>query len=185
MRRPVVDSAGFVILVIGLCSNIIRSSRKGADQASPRIVSMSDDPCSPDSRLSFFIMVSSTRSVIVLLLFGMMAQINCVAVYCGLFSMNRSAIARTVCEKRTKNCCGRCFLNKTIASAQESQQDSPEKAPSNKSIDQAPDPMPGLEPGQYPIPHPSANAVPKGLSGSWALDDGVLHPIDHPPDLLS
>lgn len=57
------------------------------------------------------------RYIVVLTLFAMFVQINCVLACYGLFFLNRKAIAATVCEKKTRNCCGHCFLQKKVAAA--------------------------------------------------------------------
>ncbi len=94
-------------------------------------------------------MASAKHSIAILVLFGIIAQINCVAVYCGLFSMNRKAIAAAVCEKKTRDCCGRCFLKKQIASTQENQPASNEKAPPNKSAEDQLHQFQAVEPADH------------------------------------
>jgi hypothetical protein len=127
-------------------------------------------------------MVLSNRYLIVLLLCGMMAQINCVPVYCGLFAMNRKAIAEKACEKRVKDCCGSCFLHKKIASAQETQPSTDGDAPTNKSRSDIPELMPGLE----PVDHLIQRLTPEGMmltsESSLPLPSGYRHPIDYPPE---
>jgi len=66
-------------------------------------------------------MSAATRSIAVLMLVGMFVQINCVFVCYGLFSLNQKAIAETVCEKKTIDCCGHCFLHKKIAATSDTQ----------------------------------------------------------------
>jgi hypothetical protein len=129
-------------------------------------------------------MISVTRSIAILVLLGIMAQINCVAVYCGLFSMNRKAIAAAVCEKKTMDCCGHCFLKKKIASTQENQPASSEKTPPNKSAEDLLSMFLALEPdGQMPFIK-AVNATPFYFFCANDPDEGHLRSIYHPPDAV-
>ena len=128
-------------------------------------------------------MAFRTRSLVILLLAGMMAQISCVQVYRVLFEMNRKVIAERLCERRTRDCCGKCFLQKKIASAQNDVAETPsEKSSSTKTTVDPPELMPGLEPNidrlEVLI---ESRSIPASAQGS-ALPDGYGQPIDHPPD---
>ena len=46
----------------------------------------------------------ANRSIAVLMLVGMLIQINSVFFCYGLFYLNQKAIAETVCEKKTMDC---------------------------------------------------------------------------------
>ncbi len=73
------------------------------------------------------IMRTATRSIAVLMLIGMIIQINCVFVCYSLFFLNQKSIAETVCEKKTKDCCGHFFLHKKIAATTDTQSAPTEK----------------------------------------------------------
>jgi hypothetical protein len=130
-------------------------------------------------------MASRTRSLVILLLAGMMAQISCVQVYRVLFAMNRKAISERLCEKRTRDCCGKCFLQKKIASAQDAVGETPaEKSTSTKTPIDPPELMPGLEPNVNRLEVLiESRTIPASVQ-SVALPEGHDLPIDHPPDIL-
>lgn len=128
-------------------------------------------------------MVRFRRIVVTLLFAGMIAQINCVAVYYGLFAMNREAIAASACEMKTKDCCGHCFLNKKIASAEESRQAPGEKTPPNKTSDHLTDQMPGLEPCAYCLPVPDGDELSRCAGSSSGPAEGMSGGIDRPPEI--
>jgi hypothetical protein len=127
-------------------------------------------------------MVSVTRSIAVLVLIGIMAQINSIAVYCGLFSMNRKAIASAVCEKKTRDCCGGCFLKKKIASTQEDQPASSEKTLPNKSSEHHLELMPSLEPSANNLKILPSVGARFALTITDLTADGHLPPVYQPPD---
>ncbi|NTV03215.1 MAG: hypothetical protein HGB04_10640 [Chlorobiaceae bacterium] len=127
-------------------------------------------------------MALRTRTIVILLLAGMMAQISCVQVYRVLFAMNRKAIAERLCEKRTMDCCGKCFLQKKVASAQEGQEAPAEKTPPAKSPADPPEPMPGLEPNAHRLDAPGESLAFLASPADRGLPEGHELPIDHPPD---
>lgn len=129
-------------------------------------------------------MVLAIRTISVLLLLCMMAQINCIAVYCGLFAVNRKAIAETACEKKTMDCCGHCFLQKKIESSGTVAQSPAEKNPSNKFLENLPKQMPALEPMAHLVPVPGNASIRREQSVFPALAEGVHLQIDHPPNPL-
>lgn len=125
------------------------------------------------------------RSMVVLLLTGLMAQVSCVQLYRVLFAMNRKAIAERLCERRTKHCNGRCFLKKKIASAVESREAPAEKAPSPKSSPESLELMPALEPDVQPLEIQLEIHTLPSLCCGPALPEGHTLPIDHPPDHIA
>lgn len=128
-------------------------------------------------------MVSVKHCILFLLLAGIFAQINCVAVYYGLFAMNRKAIAAKACEKKVKGCCGRCFLNKKLASVDDGRQEPVDKAASGKPQSSFPDPMPGLEPCCHSLPLPGMKFVTVFAIRATALAEGMYPRIEQPPEL--
>ena len=125
------------------------------------------------------------RSMVVLLLAGMMAQVGSVQLYRALFAMNQKAIAERLCERRTKHCNGKCFLKKKIASAVESRETPAEKAPSPKSSPESPEFMPALEPDAQRVEAQlEIHSLPE-LCCALALPEGHTLPIDHPPDHIA
>lgn len=126
-------------------------------------------------------MVSVNRYTAVLVLFGLLVQINCVFAYYGLFFLNQKAIAESVCEKRTKDCCGHCFLQKKIDASQDSQTATSEKPTSTRSLNDMLDLMHGLQPEDQK-PHPISSTVNRFACDAAAiLPSGDIRQIDHPP----
>jgi hypothetical protein len=127
-------------------------------------------------------MSTVTRSIAIFTLVGLFLQTNCVLVCYGLFFLNQKAIAESACEKKTLDCCGRCFLHKQIASSTDTKPASAEKQLPTKTLEQLLSAMPGLVTNmQHPLlttntAHSFTSAPP-----SFILD-GVLRKIDHPPN---
>ncbi|MEI7787312.1 MAG: hypothetical protein WCI23_01610 [Chlorobiaceae bacterium] len=127
-------------------------------------------------------MRAATRSIAVLMLIGMLLQINGVFVCYGLFFLNQKAIAETVCEKKNMDCCGHCFLHKTIAATSDTKPASSEKQLPTKTLEELFNLMPGLLPDIHHA-HVTAAAGHIFTSNlSSFLLDGVLRHIDHPPN---
>ena len=127
-------------------------------------------------------MNAATRSIAVLMLVGMLLQINSVLVCYGLFFLNQKAISETVCEKRTMDCCGHCFLHKKIAATSNTESASAEKQVPTKSLEELLNVMPGLLPDMQHPPLTSSADHQFTTSRSALLLDGVLSKIDHPPN---
>ncbi|NTU68965.1 MAG: hypothetical protein HGB02_08810 [Chlorobiaceae bacterium] len=125
-----------------------------------------------------------TRTIVVLLLAGMMAQISCVQVYRALFAMNRKAIAERLCEKRTRDCCGKCFLQKKVASAHDDREVPAEKTTPLKPVADSQEMMPGMEPIAHGLVALIESITLLPSTGGMALAEGHGRPIDHPPDSL-
>jgi hypothetical protein len=122
------------------------------------------------------------RNIVILTLLGMLMQINCVMTYYGLFLLNRKAIAETVCEKKTDDCCGHCFLQKKIDAEHDPQPATSDKPASTKSLDDMLDMMHGLEPASLQ-PHLATSACKRFYDPSYSnLLNGSLRSIDHPPE---
>ena len=127
-------------------------------------------------------MTGRTRSIAVLMLVGMLLQVNCVFVYYGLFFLNQKAIAETCCEKKTTDCCGHCFLQKKIASANETTSATSGKRTSTRTLEEQLNPMPGLLP-DFQHPPLTISTGYRFISGRVPfLSDGILLRIDHPPN---
>ncbi|NTV46147.1 MAG: hypothetical protein HGB11_06425 [Chlorobiales bacterium] len=127
-------------------------------------------------------MFSAARYIAVLMLTGMLLQINCVFVYYGLFFLNQKAISETVCEKRVMDCCGRCYLQKKIDTAHDPQPASSGQQSSSKTLEDLLNMMHGLLPdSQYS--HRASSTGSRFTSGAASfLPDGVMPPIEHPPN---
>jgi len=128
------------------------------------------------------IMSAATRSIAVLMLVGMFVQINCVFVCYGLFSLNQKAIAETVCEKKTIDCCGHCFLHKKIAATSDTQSAPTGKQLPTKTLDELLNAMPGLLPVIQHAPMTATTSFGFTTSHSSFLLDGILRQIDPPPN---
>jgi hypothetical protein len=127
-------------------------------------------------------MSAATRSIAVLMLVGMFLQINSVLAYYGLFYLNQQAIAETLCEKKTIDCCGHCFLHKKIAATNDTQPTSTEKQVPTKTLEKLLNAMPGL----LTVIHHAHLTATTGMRftsehASFILD-GVFRQIDHPPN---
>ncbi len=128
------------------------------------------------------VMSKVTRSIAVLMLLGMLVQINCVFVCYGLFFLNQKSIAETVCEKKTMDCCGHCFLHKKIASTTDTHSGSTEKQVPTKTQEELLNAMPGLIPDMQHAPLTASNShIFTSVHSSFLLD-GVFRQIDHPPN---
>jgi len=127
-------------------------------------------------------MSAATRSIAVLMLVGMLVQINGVLVCYGLFFLNQKAIAETVCEKKTMDCCGHCFLHKKIAATTDTQPASSEKQVPAKTLEELLNVMPGLLPDmQHALLTVTTGHIFTSDHSSFLLD-GVLRQIDYPPN---
>jgi len=127
------------------------------------------------------IMRNATRSIAVLMLVGMLLQINCVFICYGLFFLNQKAITETVCEKKTMDCCGHCFLHKQIAASTDSQTASTEKQAPTKTLEELLNAMPALLPDMQNVPLTATTAFGFTSSHSSFLLDGIFRQIDQPP----
>jgi hypothetical protein len=123
------------------------------------------------------------RNIVILTIVGMLLQINCVLTYHGLFYMNRKAIAASVCEKKTRDCCGHCFLQKKIDADQDPHPATSGKQTSAKSLEEMLDMMHhGLEPENV-HPHLASYSGKRFYDHSiFDLQSGSLRRIDHPPE---
>ncbi len=130
-------------------------------------------------------MLSAIRAISLLVLIGMTVQINYVAVYCALFEMNRKAIAGTVCERKIRDCSGRCFLIKKVAAAEEAQPASAEKRSSNKTLNGLLDPMQALEPAGFQPGFFQAAGDGIAIFVAGVPTDGHSLRVYQPPDLMS
>ena len=127
-------------------------------------------------------MSTATRFVAVLMLVGMFVQINSVLTYYGLFYLNQRAIAETLCEKKTIDCCGHCFLHKKIASATDTQSPSTEKAAQPKTLKELLSVAPGLLPETQRIHLTFSTGYTFSTGPASFLLDGIIFQIDHPPN---
>jgi hypothetical protein len=134
------------------------------------------------SKTADFFMNAATRSIAVLMLVGMLLQINSVFVCYGLFFLNQKAIAETVCEQKTMDCCGQCFLHKKIASTTDTQPASHEKHVPTKTQEELLNAMPGLLADLHHTPLTAAVSHRFTSQHSCYLLDGVFRQIDHPPN---
>ena len=127
-------------------------------------------------------MSAATRSIAVLMLVGMLLQINSVFVCYGLFFLNQKAIAETVCEKKTMDCCGHCFLHKKIAATSDTRSASTEKQVPTKTLDELLNIMPGMlhDIQRAPLTAHTDHLFKSAHSSS--LLDGVFRQVDHPPN---
>ena len=127
-------------------------------------------------------MRSFKRHIVVLTLLVMFVQINGVLACYGIFYLNRKAIAEKLCEKKTKNCCGHCFLKKKIAAAaDESRPAESSNQPSTKSFDELRDMTQGIE-SQSRQGWRAPVADRKFIDClTCNLRTGALPGIDHPP----
>ncbi len=126
-------------------------------------------------------MSALTRSIAVLMLVGMLMQINSVLLCYGFFYLNQKVIAETLCERKMTDCSGHCFLLKQISTTTDSHSVPSEKQPSTKVLEELLNAMPGLLPDhQY-----SSLSISTGSMFASAqpllLPEGVTLQIDHPP----
>jgi len=127
-------------------------------------------------------MSTTTRFIAVMMLVGMLVQINCVFVCYGLFFLNQKAIVETVCEKKTMDCCGHCFLDKKIAANSDIKPASSERQVPTKTLEELLDVMPCLLPVLHHAPLTATTGHIFTSDHSAFLLDGVLRQIDHPPN---
>ncbi|NTW49746.1 MAG: hypothetical protein HGB19_08490 [Chlorobiales bacterium] len=127
-------------------------------------------------------MIPAIRYIAVLMLIGMFLQINCVCVYYGLFSLNQKAIAESVCEKKTMDCSGRCYLQKKIDVSTDSHPATSERQPSTKTLEDLLNTMPGLLPDDQLSQLTSSIGNRFDSGAASFLPDGVTRLIDHPPN---
>ncbi len=127
-------------------------------------------------------MSTATRSIAVLMLVGMFVQINSILVYYRLFYLNQKAIAETLCEKKTIDCCGQCFLHKKIALATDTQSASTEKSAQPKTLEELLNVAPGLLPETQRIHLPFSTGHTFTTGPASFLLDGIILQIDHPPN---
>ena len=127
-------------------------------------------------------MIKASRYIAVLMIIGMFFQINSVFVYCGLFLLNQKAIAEKLCEKKVTDCCGHCFLIKTINADNGTQQATAGKQASTKTPQELLNPMPGILADMQHAPLTATNSRIFTSAPSSFLLDGVFRQIDHPPN---
>ncbi len=127
-------------------------------------------------------MRKTARSIAALMLVGMLLQINCVFVCYGLFFLNQKSIAETVCEKKTMDCCGHCFLQKKITATSETQSAPTEKQVPTKTQEELLNAMPGVLGDKQHAPLTATNSHIFTSALSSYLLDGVFRHIDHPPN---
>ncbi|NTV46545.1 MAG: hypothetical protein HGB11_08525 [Chlorobiales bacterium] len=122
------------------------------------------------------------RYIAVLILVGMLLQTNCVCVYYGLFFLNQKAIAESVCEKKTMDCMGHCYLQKKVDASTDSQPASSERQTSTKTLEDLLNTMHGLLPDDElsQMTASTGNRFPSNPASF--LPDGVARLIDHPPN---
>ena len=126
-------------------------------------------------------MSAQTRSITVLMLFGMLLQINSVLVCFGLFAVNQKVIAAKLCERKMTDCCGHCFLMKKINTTSDTQSAPSGKQASAKALEELFNAMPALLPDFHRSLQ--SESVGKRFASNRAsfLPDGVRSRIDHPP----
>ena len=127
-------------------------------------------------------MSAATRSIAVLMLVGMLIQINSVFVCYGLFFLNQKSIAETVCEKKTMECDGHCFLQKKIAATSETESVPTEKQIPTNTRQELLNAMPGILAVMQQAPLTETNTRTFTALHSSFLLDGVFRQIDHPPN---
>jgi len=126
-------------------------------------------------------MSALTRYIAVLMLVGMLLQINSALVCYGLFTFNQKVIAENLCERKMTDCSGRCFLLKTINTTNDTQPAPSGKQASAKTLEELLNAMPGL---LTDLQNPSLMiSFGKRLAAGRAafLPDGVTFQVDHPP----
>lgn len=134
---------------------------------------------------TFMPMRSSSRIITILLLTGMMTQINYVATCYLLFSLNRKAIAEKLCEKKTRNCCGKCFLNKKIAAVEEKPVSRSENSSANTpSYPKTQKPVEAISPS--PVHSVLLPAVRTGSNTTFCCFpiDGYYRLVYIPPEII-
>ena len=127
-------------------------------------------------------MSAATRSIAVLMIVGMLIQINSVFVCYALFFLNQKAIAETACEKKTMECDGHCFLQKKIAATSETESVPTEKQIPTKTQQELLNAMPGILADLQHAPLTTSNSHIFTFAPSSFLLDGVFRQIDHPPN---
>jgi hypothetical protein len=126
-------------------------------------------------------MDSFKRHIVVLTLLAMFAQINGVLACYGIFYLNRKAIAEKLCEKKTKNCCGHCFLKKKIAAASADSHPADTSKPFSKSFDELLDMAQGIEHKVRQFWNVTVSSQKFADCNNYTLRAGALPGIDHPP----
>ncbi len=130
---------------------------------------------------AYSVMRALTRSIAVMMLCAMLLHINSILVCFGLFAINQKVIAETLCERKMMDCCGRCFLLKTINTTNDIQSAPSGKQASTKTLEELFDAMPAMLPRLQHVSQriSTDNAYISGRAVS--LPDGVRLQIDHPP----
>lgn len=126
-------------------------------------------------------MSALTRSIAVLMLVGMLMQINSVLLCYGLFYLNQKTISETLCERKMRDCSGHCFLLKQINTTNDSHSAPSEKQASTKALEELLNTMPGLLPDRQRSPLSVAPGNRFASSQPLLLPEGVKFQIDHPP----
>jgi hypothetical protein len=127
-------------------------------------------------------MIYPNRFIATFLVAAVLVQANCVGVYYGLFLLNQKAIAETVCEKKTADCCGHCYLNKQIAAAADTQPASSERPSPTRTLQN----LFNLSPSVLPENALSLDAFSTEQRyrshPAFSLRDGNMPPVEHPPN---
>jgi len=126
-------------------------------------------------------MSALTRSIAVLMLVGMLMQINSVLLCYGLFYLNQKTISETLCERKMRDCSGHCFLLKQINTTNDSHSAPSEKQASTKALEELLNAMPGLLPDRQRSPLSILTGARFASSQPPLLPEGVKFQIDHPP----
>jgi hypothetical protein len=123
--------------------------------------------------------------ITIFLLIGLTVQINYVATYCILFALNRKAIAEKLCEKKTRHCCGKCYLNKKIAAAEEQTPSHTRNQPaSSQPQPKSPDPLEAIQPCR--MNHGLLDSISLQIFDEYCRipTDGFPCPVYQPPELI-
>jgi hypothetical protein len=126
-------------------------------------------------------MESCKRHIVVLTLLAMLVQINGVLACYGIFYLNRQAIAEKLCEKKTRNCCGHCFLKKKIAATADDSRPADSSKPFSKSLDELQDMAQGIEQKNRQFWNVTVSSQKFADCTNYTLRAGALPGIDHPP----
>jgi hypothetical protein len=126
-------------------------------------------------------MSAQTRSIAVVMLLGMLLQINSVLICFGLFAFNQKVIAAKLCERKMTDCCGHCFLMKKINTTTDTQSAPSGKQASAKTLEELFNAMPALLPDLHRSPQSASIGKRFASNHASFLPDGVSSRIDHPP----
>jgi len=127
-------------------------------------------------------MSSFNRHIVFMVLLCMVVQLNGVLACYGLFFLKRKVIAETVCEKKTRNCCGHCFLKKKIVEASGSRPEDSRQHSASKSLDEQLSVMEGVAPDSQLSFGVPVSARRFAVCQHCDLRTGFVPWIDHPPE---